>query len=79
MLPEDRQDLERVGRAWGCTAPEAAWMMLRAQLARWRSMAPELGPLGLEAAASAEALGLGRVWTRRPPPMAGEGDQGGEG
>lgn len=55
---DDLADLERIASAWSCSKAEAAALTLRATFARWRREAPELGPLGLEAAASAGALGL---------------------
>ena len=55
----DVADLERLASAWSCTRAEAAWLVVRSTLAKWRGEAAELGPLGLEAAASAGALGLG--------------------
>lgn len=58
LADEDQADLERIAAAWSCSKAEAAALALRATFARWRGEAPELGPLGLEAAASAGALGL---------------------
>ena len=41
VYPEDLRDLERIGKAWGCTPGAAAWLILRERLAEWRRVAPE--------------------------------------
>jgi len=58
LTADNVADLERVASAWSVGKAEAAWLILATTLARWRGEAAELGPLGLEAAASAGALGL---------------------
>jgi hypothetical protein len=73
LHPHDAADLDRLAAAWSCSRPTAAWLVLRSSLGKWRGQAPHLGPLGLEAAASAGALGLAiPPGLRRPSAKRGQ-------
>jgi hypothetical protein len=56
LTEAEAADLDRVALAWSVTRSAAASLILRDRLARWRRRAPNLGPMGLIAAASAAVL-----------------------
>jgi len=59
LTPAEAADLAHVAEGWRCRTGQAAGLILSDRIARWRRHAPELGPLGLIAAASASVLLVG--------------------
>ena len=66
--PGEIVDLRTIAAAWGLPVATVAWGIVHDQIARWRRRASDLGPVGLQIAAT-EAV-LQRARARMPEPTA---------